>query len=98
MKKKDVKNTIRESLGLSEKNDISEALVVQPKPFSIPTEALSAANIKNHYSLYEQYGKDFSKISAELDGADRANASSNHSAFRSLKIDEVYNLNATYLH
>jgi Fe-Mn family superoxide dismutase len=98
MKKKDIKNTIRESLGLKEESEVNEALVVQPKPFRIPTEALSAANIKNHYSLYEQYGKDFNKISAELDGVNRASASSNHSAFRSLKIDEVYNLNATYLH
>ena len=98
MKKKDIKNTIRESLGMDEKTEVNEALVVQPKPFSIPTEALSGENIKNHYSLYEAYGKDFNKISATLDGADRANASANHSAFRSLKIDEVYNLNATYLH
>lgn len=98
MKKKDIKNTIRESLGMDEKTEVNEALVVQPKPFSIPTEALSGENIKNHYSLYEAYGKDFNKISATLDGADRTNASANHSAFRSLKIDEVYNLNATYLH
>ena len=98
MKNKDIKNTIRESLGLDEKEELNEALVVQPKPFSIPTEALSGANIQNHYSLYEQYVKDFNKISANLDGANRTDASSNHSAFRSLKIDEVYNLNSAYLH
>ena len=48
--------------------------------------------------MYEQYIKDFNTISAQLDTADRNNASGNHSAFRSLKIDEVYNLNAAYLH
>ncbi len=98
MKKKDVAENIRESLGMSEPENLDEALVVQAKPFAIPTEALSGENIRNHYSLYETYAKDFNQISAELDGANTSTASSNHSAFRSLKIDEVYNLNATYLH
>ena len=98
MKKKDVAKNIRETLGITSEEVIEEALVIQPKPFSIPTEALSGENIRNHYSLYEQYAKDFNQISAELDAADPANASSNHSNFRSLKIDEVYNLNAAYLH
>ena len=98
MKKKDVAKNIRESLGIEGPEAIQESLVAQPKPFSIPTESLSGENIRNHYSLYEQYIKDFNAISAKLDTADRNNASSNHSAFRSLKIDEVYNLNAAYLH
>ena len=98
MKKKDVAKNIRESLGMSEPENLDEALVVQAKPFAIPTEALSGENIRNHYSLYEAYAKDFNQISAELDGANTSTASSNHSAFRSLKIDEVYNINAAYLH
>ena len=97
MKKKELLNNIRESLGV-ENDEINEALVAQPKPFSIPTESLSGDNIRNHYSLYEQYVSDFNKISAELDTADVNSASANHSAFRSFKIDEVYNLNAAYLH
>ncbi len=98
MKKKDVAKNIRKSLGLEDNEVLEEALVVQTKPFSVPTEALSGDNIRNHYELYEQYSKDFNEISANLDTADTSNASSNHSRFRSLKIDEVYNLNATYLH
>ena len=98
MKKKDVAKNIRESLGIESAEAIQESLVAHPKPFSVPTESLSGENIRNHYSLYEQYIKDFNAISAKLDTADRNNASSNHSAFRSLKIDEVYNLNAAYLH
>ena len=98
MKKKDVVKNIRESLGVTDEEVIEESLVIQPKPFSIPTEALSGENIRNHYSLYEQYTKDFNQISAELDAANPSAASSNHSNFRSLKIDEVYNLNASYLH
>jgi len=98
MKKKDVEKNIRESLGISDTRVLDESLVVQAKPFSIPTESLSGENIRNHYSLYEQYGKDFNRISAELDGVDTNDASANGSRFRSLKIDETYNLNATYLH
>jgi len=98
MKKKDVEKNIRESLGISDTHVLDESLVVQAKPFSIPTEALSGENIRNHYSLYEQYGKDFNKVSALLDTADRNDASSNYSKFRCLKVDETYNLNATYLH
>ena len=37
-------------------------------------------------------------MSAELDGADRSDANSNHSTFRSLKIDETFNLNGAFLH
>jgi len=101
MKKSEVAKNIRQSLGLEPtdtKGTLTESLVAQPKPFSVPTEALSGENIRNHYSLYEQYIKDFNNISAHLDTADRSAANSNHSAFRSLKIDETYNLNATYLH
>ncbi len=97
MKNNDLKENIRQSLGLN-KEDLQESLVIQAKPFSVPTESLSGENIKNHYALYEQYITDFNSISAQLDTADRQDASSNHSNFRSLKIDEVYNLNAAYLH
>ena len=97
MKNKDLKENIRQSLGMN-KEDLQEALVIQAKPFSVPTESLSGENIKNHYALYELYIADFNSISAQLDTVDRQDASSNRSNLRSLKIDEVYNLNAAYLH
>jgi len=97
MKNKDLKENIRQTLGLDKEN-LKESLVIQAKPFSVPTESLSGENIRNHYALYEQYIVDFNKVSAQLDTADRQDASSNHSALRCLKIDEVYNLNAAYLH
>jgi Fe-Mn family superoxide dismutase len=97
MKNKDLKENIRQTLGLDKEN-LKESLVIQAKPFSVPTESLSGENIRNHYALYEQYIADFNKVSAQLDTADRQDASSNHSALRCLKIDEVYNLNAAYLH
>ena len=37
--------------------------------------------------------KSLNDVSARLDTADRDDANSNHSEFRSLKIDESYNLN-----
>ena len=100
MKKNEVAKIINDSLTLAQKeNDaINEALVAQSKSYSIPTESLSQANKKAHIDLYEQYVKDFNRISAELDAAPRANSNSNHSKFRSLKIDETFNLNAVYLH
>jgi len=101
MKKKDVANIIKDSLGIEhQKGDetIAESLVAQPKQFRLPTEELSKKNKRNHVDLYDGYIKSFNKVSAELDGASPEASNSNHSNFRSLKIDEVYNLNAVYLH
>jgi superoxide dismutase, Fe-Mn family len=93
-----IKNTLNVKSDKPEVEELNEALVAQTKTYSLPTEALSQANKKNHYELYEQYVKDFNRISAELDSVSRSDASSNHSLFRSLKIDETFNLNAVYLH
>jgi len=93
----DLKKNIRESLGI-EKEKINESYVAQQKQFNLSTELLSEANKRNHIELYDQYIKDFNKISAELDSVDRSTPSSNHSDYRSLKIDETYNMNAAYLH
>ena len=95
---KDVKRIIRDSLGLDNKQRVDEALVAQAKPYDLRTEFLSGKNKQAHKELYEGYIENFNKISAELDSADRDNASANHSQFRSLKIDETYNMNALYLH
>ena len=92
----DLKKNIRDTLGLKE--NLSESYVAQPKQFDLKTELLSQANKRNHIELYDQYIKDFNRISAELDTADRASVSSNSSDYRSLKIDETYNMNAAYLH
>ena len=101
---------IRETLGFDEdelresvkepiENEVlSEAYVAQEKRFSLPTELLSVANKHNHIELYEQYIVDFNRISAELDSVNRDEVASNHSSYRSLKIDETYNMNAAYLH
>ena len=95
---KDLKDNIRESLGFNVTDNMQESYVAQPKTFRLQTELLSTASKKSHLELYDNYVKDFNRISAELDTVDRSDVSSNHSAFRSLKIDETYNMNAVYLH
>lgn len=75
-----------------------EAYVVQARPSSSKTESLSENNRKNHQELLEKYVKSLNEISAKLDSVDRNVDSSNSSEFRSLKSDETYNLNASFLH
>jgi len=92
-----IKNNVKKDLGL-EKDNLNEALIANEKSFNLNTEFLTVKNKNNHSELYKQYIKDFNEISAKLDTADRSQVSSNHSAFRQLKIDETYNMNAAYLH
>lgn len=95
----DVKKIIKDTLGVSdEKEVIEEAFVAKTNVFNLPTEMLSKRNKQNHVELYESYVENFNRISAELDAANRDSANSNNSNFRSLKIDETYNMNAIYLH
>jgi superoxide dismutase, Fe-Mn family len=94
---KKVKDIIKESLG-TKKDLISESLVAQKKNFSVTTDYLSKESLGNHKELYEGYAENFNKISAALDSVDRSNISSNNSNFRSLKLDETYNMNGVYLH
>jgi len=95
---KDLEDVIKKSLKKEGPEIIKESYVAQAKQFRLSTELLSEANKKNHLELYDQYVKDFNRISAELDTANREDSNSNHSEFRSLKIDETYNLNGSYLH
>jgi Fe-Mn family superoxide dismutase len=77
---------------------LSEAYVAQSGKFNLRTELLSEKTKKTHQELFEAYVKELNKISAELDGVDRSSPSLNNSNFRSLKIDEAYNHNASFLH
>jgi len=95
---KELEAVIKKSMNLETDSQLNEAYVAQAKQFRLPTEFLSEASKKAHLELYDKYVKDFNRISAELDTADREDANSNHSNYRSLKIDETYNLNAAYLH
>ena len=77
---------------------LQEALVAIPKNFILKTERLSKGAKEAHFNLYKKYVDSFNKISSELDAVNRQNANSTHSSFRSLKVDENYNLNGIKLH
>ena len=94
----DIKSIIRSSLKIDEKHAINESLVSQEKKFNLMTEFQSNATKLAHNKLYQNYIEAFNRVSAELDTADRQNANSNNSQYRSLKQDETYNMNAVYLH
>ena len=96
---KKIVDSIRSDLGLPErKGKLKEAFVTQAKKFNLTTDLLSAKTNKAHQELFERYVNSLNEVSAELDTADREGANPNHSAFRSLKIDETYDGNAAFLH
>jgi Fe-Mn family superoxide dismutase len=86
------KKAIRESLRLN------EALTAQEKKFTFNADLLSTENFNNHVELYKGYLNNFNKVSAKLDTADRSEVNCNHSEYRSLKLDETFNMNGVYLH
>ncbi len=97
--KKAVKETISEQTsGLSTPEKLDEAYVAEPKVFKQVSEFSTQKTKDAHESLYKGYVTTLNKISAEMDAVDRNAADSKHSDYRSLKLDEVYNLNATWLH
>lgn len=77
---------------------VAESYVAEPKAYSQVSERVSQQTKNAHTELYKQYVESLNTVSAELDTADRQKANSRHSDFRSLKVDETYNLNATWLH
>ena len=77
---------------------LDEAMVHEPKPFKQVSEFVSQKTKTAHEELYQGYIESFNKVSAELDTADRSDANTRHSQYRSLKIDETFNLNALWLH
>lgn len=95
MNNKSIKEMIKKDLGLKH---INESYVTKAKKYDITTELLSPKSIESHQQLFEQYVEDLNTVSAKLDTVSRDDSSLNNSEFRSLKIDEVYNLNAAYLH
>lgn len=93
-----VKNSIKSNRLLSSVNELNEAYVAQVKPFKQVTEYVSQKTKESHTALYKGYVEALNKVSSKLDSADKPDANSNHSAYRSLKLDEAYNLNSVWLH
>ena len=97
MNDKTLKQIIREELGLQPDN-LTESYVTQAKVYNLSTELLSDKNKAEHQKLLEKYVSSLNEVSTKLDTVDREEVNPNHSEFRSLKIDEVYNIKAAYLH
>ncbi len=96
---KEIKKVIRDTLGLDEINTrLDESYVLQTKKYDLKTDLLSRKTIDTHQKLLQGYVETANNISAKLDSVDRTEANANDSAFRSLKIEESYNLNASFLH
>ena len=81
-----------------EKKVIKEALITTPNTFVLKTEKLSKTTKEAHENLYKKYSETFNKVSSELDAVNKHEAGSYASLYRSLKLDECYNLNAVKLH
>lgn len=96
---KKIKSVIKETLNVADKQEnlLEEAFVAQSKKFNVNTDFLSNANIQNHISLYEDYIEKFNFANAKL-ASMPPEGNSNHSEYRSVKLDETYNMNAAYLH
>lgn len=79
-------------------NMINEAYVSEPKAFKLTTDMLSQKTKDGHTELYHGYVDALNRISAKIDSVDRSDVNSQHSQYRSTKLDETYNLNAKWLH
>lgn len=89
---------VQSSKNVKTNSVLNEANVIEAGTFKLQTELLSQKTKKAHQENLEDYVKKFNVISSKLDGVDKSAANLNHSDFRNLKIDEVYNHNAAFLH
>ena len=91
--KRQVKKAIQDSLG----GILEEAYVAQANKFDLRTELLSEKTKRARQQDFESFISSLNETSALLDGADREVANERSSDFRRLKLDEVYNMNASFL-
>jgi Fe-Mn family superoxide dismutase len=76
---------------------IDEAYVTEPKKFDLRTDLLSDKTKTLRQASFERRVDTLNKVSARLDTVDRDQSNPNSSEFRSLKIDETHNINASFL-
>lgn len=91
-----LKKAVKDTIG--SRQVVSEAYVASQKPFKQVSELVSQKTKDSHTELYKGYIESVNAVSSKLDTADKNESNSRHSDFRSLKMDEAYNLNATWLH
>ncbi len=93
-----VKEAVDTTVGNSKLPTIEESYRHDAKPFKQVTEFVSQKTKTAHTELYKGYIDSLNRVSSEIDTADKSDVNPRHSEYRSLKISEVYNLNATWLH
>jgi Fe-Mn family superoxide dismutase len=93
-----INEQLEKTLGGEKVKVTNEAYAIQSRSFKNQTEKLSDKTKKSHQELLEGYVDIANKVSIKLDSVDRDNSNLNHSNYRSLKLDETYNLNAAFLH
>lgn len=96
--KKSITDHLKKTTAELPADDLNESYVHEPKQFKQVTEFVSQKTKAAHTELYKGYVESLNKISSKLDTAERGTTNSRHSDYRSLKLDEVYNLNASWLH
>jgi Fe-Mn family superoxide dismutase len=75
-----------------------ESYVATAKSFKQVTEFISQKTKDAHMELYLGNVSAVNDVSGMLDSANADEANSRHADFRSLKLDETFNLNAVWLH
>lgn len=100
LSEKGYNNNLNEEDSSSSKPEglLSEAYATKYYDFKLHTNMLSEKTKTSHKELLEGYIEKLNKIAISIDSVDKESANLNHSAYRSLKIDEVYNHNAAFLH
>ncbi len=93
-----IEKQVLKEIKRSIKGDLNEAYVTQAKVYELNTELLSQKTKDAHQKILEGHVKKLNEVSSFLDTAERELADINNSKLRSLKEDEVYNLNASFLH
>jgi Fe-Mn family superoxide dismutase len=95
-----VKASIRKSpiVAQSSGDELQESYVAEPKPFKQVSELISQKTKNSHSELYKNYVDTLNDVSVNLDTVERSTAGSSNSEFRTLKLDESYNVNAVWLH
>jgi superoxide dismutase, Fe-Mn family len=88
----------KENAALPSLETVNESFVAEPKQFKQVTEFVSQKTKTAHVEKYKGYIDSFNRVSSELDTANRSDVNCRHSEFRSLKMDETWNLNAVWLH
>lgn len=89
---------LNENMSPDSQDVLQEGYIVTPKKFAFSAEALSKQTLAAHDDIYKHYVDKLGLSSRQLDVVDRVEVDASHSAYRSIKQDETFNLNATYLH